>query len=59
MMYPLVGLLLASTLARFTEALNLTVGSGPGNASSPLLYGILFEVHYSFEIVRKTVFNCD
>jgi hypothetical protein len=38
-----------SGLLGFAQALNLNVASGGGNASSPLLYGLLFEVEYVFQ----------
>lgn len=43
-MYPLCTLIFVSGLLSIAQALNLNVASGGGNASSSLLYGLLFEV---------------
>jgi hypothetical protein len=59
MLSPLFGLLLAFALVGFTEALNLTIGSGPGNASSPLLYGLLFEVYSSLSLFERLCLIAD
>jgi hypothetical protein len=53
-MYYLFALASLSGLLNLAQALHLSVASGGGNASSPILYGILFEVRC---VVQLDVFS--
>ena len=57
-MYQLFTLASLSGLLSLAQALNLNVASGGGNASSPILYGLLFEVRcvVQLDVFSKT--NC-
>lgn len=44
MVYKLPGLLALLGLTSTAHAVNLTVSTAPGNATSPILYGLLYEV---------------
>lgn len=44
MLYKTSGLLALLGLASITHAVTLTVSTAQGNATSPILYGLLYEV---------------
>ena len=50
-----VALSALSSLVQAQQALNLTVASSGGNATSPLQYGIMFEVRFRITRYRSSI----